>query len=84
MAGEIESPIQPSETERLDIATLIRGYTLDAAWQLRMADKIGSIEVGKNADMVVLDKNLFDVYTYSIHQTEVVMTIFAGEVIYTR
>jgi len=84
MAGEIESPIQPSETERLDIASLIRGYTLDAAWQLRMADKIGSIEVGKNADMVVLDKNLFDVDTYSIHQTEVVMTIFAGEVIYRR
>ena len=39
LAGEIESPIQPSESERLDIATLIRGYTLDAAWQLRMADK---------------------------------------------
>jgi len=84
MAGEIESPIQPSETERLDIASLIRGYTLDAAWQLRMADKIGSIEVGKNADMVVLDNNLFDVDTYSIHKTEVVMTIFAGEVIYKR
>jgi len=84
IAGEIESPIQPSEMERLDIASLIRGYTLDAAWQLRMSDKIGSIEVGKNADLVVLDKNLFDVDTYSIHQTEVVMTIFAGEVIYRR
>ncbi len=84
MAGEIESPIQPSETERLDIATLIRGYTIDAAWQLRLADKIGSIETGKKADLVVLDNNLFDVDPYSIHQIEVVMTIFGGRVIYRR
>ena len=84
LAGEIESPVQPTESERLDIASLIRGYTLDAAWQLRMADKIGSIETGKKADMVVLEKNLFDVDPYSIHNIEVVMTVFAGEVIYRR
>ena len=63
---------------------MIRGYTLDAAYQLRLADKIGSIETGKKADLVVLDRNLFEIDTYSIHQTEVVMTIFAGEVIYSR
>jgi predicted amidohydrolase YtcJ len=84
MAGEIESPIQPTESERLDIASLIRGYTLDAAYQLRLEDKIGSIETGKKADMVVLVQNLFKVDPYSIHQTEVVMTIFAGKVIYSR
>jgi len=84
MAGQIEAPIQPSEAERLDISTLIRGYTLDAAYQLRLADQIGSIEPGKKADLVVLDRNLFDVDPYSIHQAEVVMTIFAGEVIYER
>ena len=84
LAGKPESPIQPPETERLDIATMIRGYTLDAAWQLRMADKIGSIEPGKKADLVVLENNLFDLDPYSIHQTDVVMTIFAGEVIYRR
>jgi len=84
MAGEIESPIQPSESERLDIASMIRGYTLDAAYQLRLEDKIGSIEPGKKADLVVLDQNLFEVDPYSIHKTEVVMTIFAGEVIYRR
>ena len=84
LPGQIESPIQPSESERLDIASLIRGYTLDAAYQLRLADKIGSIETGKKADLVVLDNNLFDIDPYSIHQTEVVMTIFAGEVVYKR
>ncbi len=84
MAGQKESPIQPRVTERLDIASLIRGYTLDGAYELRLEDTIGSIEVGKKADMVVLDHNLFDVDPYSIHQTEVVMTIFAGKVIYRR
>ncbi len=84
LAGDNESPIQPLESERLDIATLIRGYTLDAAYQLRLADQIGSIEAGKKADLVVLDQNLFEVDPYAIHQTEVVMTIFAGKVIYRR
>jgi predicted amidohydrolase YtcJ len=45
-AGESEAPVQPPESERLSIASLVRGYTLDAAYQLRMEDEIGSIEVG--------------------------------------
>ena len=54
--GEKNSPIQPGKHERIDIATLIKGYTIDGAYQLHMEDKIGSIEVGKKADFVVLDK----------------------------
>jgi len=84
LAGQIEAPIQPSESERLDIASMVRGYTLDAAYQLRLEEKIGSIETGKKADMVVLDRNLFEIDPYTIHQAEVVMTIFAGNVVYRR
>jgi predicted amidohydrolase YtcJ len=77
------APIQPGKHERLDIATLIKGYTLDGAYQLHMEDKIGSIEVGKKADFVILDKNLFNVDKYDIHKVQVIQTILSGNTVYS-
>jgi len=76
------APIQPGKHERLDIATLIKGYTLDGAYQLHMEDQIGSIEVGKKADFVLLDSNLFKVDKYDIHQVKVLQTILDGKTVY--
>ncbi len=83
-AGEPDAPIQPKETERLDLETLVRGFTRDAAYQLRMEDEIGSIEVGKRADLVVLDADIFEIDPYAIHETGVVMTMLDGIVVYDR
>jgi predicted amidohydrolase YtcJ len=80
--GNPDAPVQPRESERLDIDTLIRGYTIDAAWQLRLEDEIGSLEVGKKADLVVLDRNLFETDAYEIHETGVLMTMLDGDVVY--
>lgn len=80
--GEPDAPVQPQISERLDIDPLIRGYTLDAAYQLHMEDEIGSLEVGKKADLVVLDRNLFEIDTYEIHKTAVLLTIMDGNVVY--
>jgi predicted amidohydrolase YtcJ len=77
------APIQPGKHERLDIATLIKGYTLDGAYQLHMEEEIGSIEVGKKADFVILDKNLFQVDKYDIHKVKVVETILGGNIVYS-
>lgn len=82
-AGQKEAPIQPGKHERLEIATLIKGYTLDGAYQLHMEDEIGSIEVGKKADFVILDKNLFEVENYDVHKVKVLETILAGKTIYS-
>jgi predicted amidohydrolase YtcJ len=38
--------------------------------------------VGKRADLVVLDRNLFEIDPYEIHQNRVLMTILDGEVVY--
>jgi predicted amidohydrolase YtcJ len=81
-AGEPDAPIQPRESERVDLDTMIRGYTLDAAYQLHMEDEIGSVEVGKKADLVVLDRNLFEIDAYEIHQAEVLLTLMDGAVVY--
>ncbi len=83
-AGEPDAPVQPRESERLDLASLIRGYTIDAAYQLRLEEEIGSLEVGKKADLVVLDRDLFETDTYEIHEIEVVMTLLDGDVVYRR
>jgi hypothetical protein len=81
-AGDADYPVQPPEDERIALTRAIRGYTLDAAWQLRLEDEIGSIEPGKQADLVVLDENLFDLDPYAIHKADVVMTLVDGEVVY--
>jgi len=82
--GKPNAAIQPNKSERLDIATLIKGYTLDGAYQLHLEDEIGSIAVGKKADFVLLDKNLFEVAPYEIHKVEVLQTIMDGKTVYLK
>ena len=80
--GAPDAPVQPRESERLSVESLVRGFTIDAAYQLHLEDEIGSIEVGKKADLVVLDQDIFNVDPYSIHKTKVVLTVMDGDVVY--
>lgn len=64
--------------ERLDLAQAIRASTMGSARQLRLDHQIGSIEVGKRADLVVLERNLFDIDPHEIAQTRVDMTMMDG------
>lgn len=81
-AGDPQAPVQPRESERLDIETLIRGYTRDAAWQLHMENDLGALEAGKLADLVVVERNLFETDPYEVHAVGVYMTVLAGEPVY--
>ncbi|MBL4604073.1 MAG: amidohydrolase [Emcibacteraceae bacterium] len=83
-AGQPDALIQPPIEERLDVASLIRGYTYDAAYQLHMEDEIGSIKVGKKADLIILDKNPLESGPYDIHKIEVDMTMMDGQVVYKK
>ncbi len=47
-----------------------------------MEDKLGSIEKGKLADLIVVDKNLFDIPVNEIHTVKVLETIRGGQTIY--
>lgn len=70
-------PLSPI-SERIDLAQALRANTLDAAYQLRLEKNAGSIEVGKFADLAVLQENLFDVPVREIHATPIVMTMMNG------
>lgn len=56
--------------------------TLDVAFLLHDEDKTGSIEVGKYADLIVLDKNIFELPVNQIDQAKIVSTLLEGEVVY--
>jgi len=68
------------DTIRLEDA--IRVMTMGGAYSMRKENEIGSLEKGKAADMIVLDRNLFEIDPGSIMGTKVVYTIFAGKVVY--
>lgn len=73
----IRSPVN----QRLDLEQLLEGYTQNGAFQLRLEDKIGSIEAGKEADFVVLEQNLFDKDPYEIYKTKPSAVFFNGKLI---
>jgi len=60
---------------------MLAAYTRDAAWAAR-EDGLGVIAVGKPADLVVLDRNLFDIPAAAIHQTRALLTLIDGEPVY--
>jgi predicted amidohydrolase YtcJ len=68
----------------LTLEEVIEAYTINAAWPLLLDDVTGSIAVGKWADMIVLNHNLFEIPETEIHNTRVEKTIFKGEVVYAR
>ena len=60
------------------IEQAIRAMTIDAAWQMRMEDKAGSLEVGKYADLVVLDKSPLHTSPQELSKIEVLATMMGG------
>jgi predicted amidohydrolase YtcJ len=68
--------------ERVDLATMIEAYTINGAYQMKLDDVQGSIELGKRADLVVLDRNLFEIPASEISEAKVVMTLFNGKTVY--
>jgi predicted amidohydrolase YtcJ len=68
--------------EAIDIKTALRSYTLWAAHQLFLDDRIGSIEVGKDADIAVWDRDLYNVPTDDLKDLRCELTVFRGRVVY--
>jgi predicted amidohydrolase YtcJ len=81
-AGQMEGQFWAEQAVTLEEA--IRIYTLNGARALRLDALTGSVEVGKSADIIVLDRNLFEIPVDDVGETEVQMTFFEGRLIFTR
>jgi predicted amidohydrolase YtcJ len=68
--------------QRLSLEDAIRGYTLGAAFAGRREKTEGSLEPGKLADFILLDRDLFKIEPSEIDKTEVLITVVGGKVVY--
>jgi predicted amidohydrolase YtcJ len=66
--------------QKVTIEEAVRAHTIDAAFSIRAEDRLGSIEIGKHADLTVIDGDLFGVRPDEIRNLEIWMTVLAGEI----
>ncbi|MFU6373901.1 amidohydrolase [Metapseudomonas otitidis] len=69
--------------ERLDRETMFYAYTLNAARTIGQEQRIGSLTVGKQADFILLDRDVFTVDAKALAETRVLKTWFGGREVYT-
>ena len=68
--------------ESVDVHAALRAVTIWAARQMFLEKKIGSIEVGKYADLAVWDRDFYSLPTAEIKDAKCVMTLFDGKVVF--
>jgi predicted amidohydrolase YtcJ len=61
---------------------MLAGYTINGAYVNFEESETGSIEVGKAADLIVLDRNLFEIPLHEIRQAKVLLTLLEGKEVY--
>ncbi len=69
-------------SESIDIKTALRSQTIWAAHQMFLDDRIGSIEVGKDADIAVWDRDMYTVPTERLKDLACELTLLKGEIVF--
>jgi len=81
-AGEVDGVLNADEAVSLE--TMIAAYTRNAAYLMHQENDTGTLETGKLADLIVLDRNLFEIEPAAINETRVLRTYFAGRQVHPR
>ena len=78
----IKNSISRGNQSLPSVEAAIQAYTLNAAYALALEDITGSIEPGKSADLIVLDKNIFEISESQISKAKVLWTLLEGNETY--
>jgi predicted amidohydrolase YtcJ len=73
-------PLNPEHA--ISVEQAIAAFTIGSAWVNGHEDETGSIEVGKAADLVVVDRNILEIDPREISDARVLLTLFDGRVVY--
>lgn len=81
---DVEAPEGPAwlPEERADLPRMLAAYTTNAAYATHSEREAGSLEAGKLADLIVLDRNLFAIPVTAIHSARVLLTLLEGRVVW--
>ena len=71
-----------NRAERLPIEEAIKSLTIRSAMQLSAEDEIGSLEVGKKADLIMLEDDVFELTPHEIHKARVALTMMDGQIVH--
>jgi len=72
-----------NEDERMNLTEMLKAYTINSAYLMHQEDLTGSIEVGKAADLIILEKNLYTIPVDEISEVKVLQTMIEGKTVYT-
>lgn len=71
-------------TQKLSIEEALRFYTYGSAYLVSREHEMGSLEAGKFADLIVLDRNLFTSDPWDYLKTQVLLTVMDGNIVYEK
>jgi predicted amidohydrolase YtcJ len=80
--GASDETLWPEQA--VDLATTIQIFTLNGAIANKAGDKSGSLEVGKDADFIVLDRNIFEVPIGDVGETQILLSVVGGNAVVDR
>lgn len=76
------TPPRLDNDRNLTVTEVLRSATIDSAYAQHREDVIGSLEVGKFADLIVLDRNVFTIPVEDIENVKVILTVIGGKTVY--
>jgi len=71
-----------NQNESMDLTEMLKAYTINAAYLMHQQDMTGTIEVGKSADLIILERNLYNIPIEEISEVRVLETMIEGNTVY--
>ena len=71
-----------NKNESIDLTEMLKAYTINAAYLMHREEYTGSIEVGKAADLIILERNLYNIPVDEISEVKVLQTLLEGKTVF--